>query len=99
VLAGAESRSLAPMLPFLSTTVAQVVIWTTALLMLTAVGYYVVRRFRDRTDDDRLTANQMLTKYRELQHRGDISDAEYRTIKTVLGEKLQQELNNSESDG
>ncbi len=68
------------------------------MFMLMVLGYYIARRFRDRTDDDRLTANEMLTNYRELEHEGDISDAEYRTIKTVLGEKLQHELNGNEDD-
>jgi uncharacterized membrane protein len=87
------------MLEFISTPIAQVVIWTAVLCNLLAVAYYVMRRFRDHTGDDRLKSNEMLTNFRDLQHRGEISDAEYRTIKTVLGEKLQEELNLNENDG
>ena len=84
---------------FLLTTPAQLVIWTTVLLVLMAVGWYVVGRFRDNDDDDRLTANELLTNFQELHHQGDINDAEYRTIKTALGAKLQRELEDAESKG
>lgn len=84
---------------FLLTTPAQLVIWTTVLLVLMAVGWYAVGRFRDKTDDDRLTANELLTNFEELHQQGDINDAEYRTIKTALGAKLRQELEDSESKG
>ena len=66
------------MLDFLQTTPAQLVIWTAVLAMLVVVGYYLVRRFRDRTDDDRLSANEMLTNFREMHHEGDIDDSEYK---------------------
>ena len=69
------------------------------LLVLMAVGWYVVRSFRDRISDDQLSANQLLTNFRELHQQGDISDAEFRTIKTVLGEKLQQELKGTDGTG
>jgi len=84
---------------FLLTTPAQLVIWTTVLLILVTVGWYVVGRFRDNADDDRLTANELLTNFQEMHHQGDINDVEYRTIKTALGAKLRQELEDSESNG
>jgi uncharacterized membrane protein len=84
---------------FLQTTPAQLVIWTTVLLVLLAVAWYVLGRFRDNADDDHLTANELLTNFQEMHHQGDINDAEYRTIKTALGVKLRQELEDSESKG
>ena len=90
---------LASMKDFLLTTPAQLVIWTTVLLVLMTVGWYLVGRFRDNSDDDRLTANELLTNFEELHHQGDINDAEYRTIKTALGAKLRQELEDSENKG
>jgi hypothetical protein len=33
-----------------------------------------------------------------MHHEGDISEAEFRTIKTVLGQKLQQQLEESETE-
>ena len=84
---------------FLTTPLAQVVIWTTVLVMVMAVGWYIVGRFRESSDDDHLTANELLTNFKELHHQGDIDDVEYRTIKTVLGAKLQDELKDADSKG
>ena len=88
------------MLKFLTTTEAQAVLYVSALLVLMTIGYYIVLRFRDRTDEDHLEVNEQLTNFREIHHKGDISDTEYRTIKTTLGEQLQEELDqlNSNSD-
>ena len=77
---------------FLSTPLAKAVISVAVLLVILAVGYYLMRRFRDRIDDDRLTTSDWLTNFREMHHEGDITEAEFRTIKTVLGQKLQEEL-------
>ena len=83
---------------FLTTPTAKAVIWVAVLLIVMAVGYYLVRRFRDRADDDRQTASELLTNFREMHQEGDISETEFRTIKTVLGEKLQEELDESEEN-
>ena len=78
---------------FLLSTPAQVVIWLTVLVILVAIGGYIVGNFRGRSNDVRLTANDLLTNFREMHHRGDIADTEFRNIKTVLGVKLQEQLN------
>jgi uncharacterized membrane protein len=84
---------------FLSTPLARAVISVAILLVILAVGYYLVRRFRDRIDDDRQTTSDWLTNFREMHHEGDISEAEFRTIKTVLGQKLQEEIRDTENEG
>ena len=84
---------------FLLSTPAQLVIWLTALAILVAIGGFVVGRLRGRADDERLTANELLSNFRELHDQGDIDAAEFRNIKTVLGVKLQQELNVSVREG
>ncbi len=83
---------------FLTTPIATAVLWISVLLVMLAVGYYLVRRFRDRIDDDRQTASDLLTNFREMHQEGDISETEFRTIKTVLGRKLQDELKDAEGD-
>jgi uncharacterized membrane protein len=80
------------MLKLLTATETQAVLYVAALLILMTIGCYIVLRFRDRTDEDHLQANEHLTNFREIHHKGDISDTEYRTIKTTLGAKLQNEL-------
>ena len=59
----------------------------------------MVGRFRGRSGDVQPSANELLTNFREMHHRGDIKDTEFRNIKTVLGVKLQQELNGSVGEG
>ncbi len=82
---------------FLTTPATMAVLWVAVLMIMMAAGYYLVRRFRDRTDDDRQTASELLTNFREMHREGDISETEFRTIKTVLGRKLHDEL--KEADG
>jgi uncharacterized membrane protein len=87
------------MLDFLSTTPAQVVIGVAVLAMLSVVGCYVVARFRERSDDSGPTASELLSNYREMRQQGDIDETEYRTIKTALGAKLQQEVEHTPEQG
>ncbi len=77
----------------------QTVIWLTVLVCVLMIGGYIVKKFRDRSDDDQLTANELLTNFREMNREGDISDAEFRTIKTVLGGRLQSETRDSSETG
>jgi uncharacterized membrane protein len=84
---------------FLATPPAQSVLWVTVLVIAAIVGYAVVKKFRDGIDDDRVTANELLTNFREMNREGDISDAEFRTIRTALGERLRAELKDSSDEG
>ena len=84
---------------FLMSTPAQMLIWLSVLAILVAIGGYMVGRFRGRSGDVQPSANQLLTNFREMHHRGDIADTEFRNIKTVLGVKLHQELNGSVGEG
>ncbi len=83
---------------FLTTTTAKAVLWLAVLMVILAAGFYLMRRFRDRTDDDRQTASDWLTNFGEMRHEGDISEKEFRTIKTVLGQKLQDDTEDPASD-
>jgi uncharacterized membrane protein len=82
----------------LTTPAAKALLSVTILLIMLAVGYYLVRRFRDRTDDGGQTASDLLTNFREMRREGDISETEFRTIKTVLGRKLQRELERADEE-
>ncbi|HND51632.1 MAG TPA: hypothetical protein PLV92_04520 [Pirellulaceae bacterium] len=77
---------------FLQTPVASAVIWVTVLVALIAVAAFVVRKFRDRAVGDTPPASDLLSNFREMAQQGALSDTEYRTIKTMLGAKLHQEL-------
>ena len=87
------------MVEFLQSTPAQLVIGLTALAVLTVTGAFIVQKFRDRNDNDRLDANQLLTNFRDLHDEGDISETEFRNIRTVLGDQLSQELSDEGDKG
>jgi uncharacterized membrane protein len=67
-------------------------LWCAVLALLIASAIYLLRRFRGNEDEEQPTASGLLTKFRELHEQGDLSDEEYRTIKTLLSERLQDEL-------
>ena len=64
------------------------IILFTAVVALVAVGAYAVSKWRDAIDDDTNTASELLTNFREMHSRGDLTDEEFRTIKTRLSYKL-----------
>ena len=84
---------------FPDTPYAQPIIMVAILFIIMAIGYYLVGRFRDNAEYDRPTASDLLTNFREMHHEGDVDEKEYRAIKTVLGERLQQEVNGNEDEG
>jgi len=84
---------------FLLTTPSQAVIWSTVLLIVIVTAVFIVGRLRDRMDDDRLEANELLTNFRDLHLQGDIEDSEFRDIKSVLGTQLKRELKDTDQQG
>lgn len=67
-----------------------------AIILLVAAGAYVVSRFRGDAEEDMLDANQMLTNFREMHSRGELSDEEFRNIKSKLAQQLREALSDSE---
>ncbi len=84
---------------FLHSTWAAVLLWCTILAMLIAIGVYIVGRFRGSAEDEQPVANNLLTNFRELHSRGGLSDQEFRTIKTLLAEQIQDELKDTGDKG
>ena len=84
---------------FLLTTPVQAVIWSTVLLIVIVTAVFIVERLRDRMDDDRLEANELLTNFRDLHSQGEIEDAEFRDIKSVLGTRIASELKETDHQG
>ena len=81
---------------FLQKAPAQAVIWTTAAAVMCVVAYYVLQKFRDSTAQDTPNASDHISNFRELHSQGGLSETEYRTIKSVLGEQLKDQVNDSE---
>jgi uncharacterized membrane protein len=75
------------------------ILWVTLLLVVVAIGWYILGKFRDRDENDQDQSSNLLSNYRDLHSQGDLSDVEYRKIKSVLATKLRGELNDSGEEG
>ena len=72
------------------------IILFTAVVSLIAVGAYAVSKWRDAIDDDTSSASELLTNFREMHSRGDLTDEEFRTIKARLSYEMKEEIKNSD---
>jgi hypothetical protein len=70
-----------------------------AMGVLAALGIWIMSRFRGGKGRDRPVASELLSKFRDLHEQGELSDQEFRNIKTLLAEKLQQELKDNAEKG
>jgi uncharacterized membrane protein len=87
------------MLEFFRSTTAQAVIWVTALILLCTIGVYVVKWFRDRVDRDTPSASDLLSEFRQMREGGELTNEEFRHIKTALGSKLQRTPRAKDTEG
>jgi len=67
-----------------------------AIAAMVVIGAYVVSKWRGTADDDNVGASQLLTNYREMHSKGELTDEEFRTIKAKLSIKLKEELRDSD---
>ena len=86
------------MFDFLQSAVAQAMLGLAVLVFLVGVAIYGVRKLREGIDQDELGASELLSNFRELHDEGGLSDAEFRTIKTALSDKLLSQLKNKTSN-
>ena len=84
------------MAEFLGSPLASVVILVAITAALIAVGVYVISRVRAGLNDKAAPSSEWLTNFKELHAQGELSDEEYRTIKAMLAERLQRELNSTD---
>ena len=70
-----------------------------AIAALTALGAFVVARFRGGKGDDQPSTSELLSKFRELHDQGELSDEEFRSIKANLAQRLEAELKSMEGQG
>jgi len=83
----------------LTAPLGQLVIWLVLLTVLIAVGNWGIGKIRAKSAQQELTAGELLSKFRELHSQGELSDAEFRTIKATLAARLQQELKDNADKG
>jgi uncharacterized membrane protein len=75
------------------------VLWLAVLAILVAVACYVIGKIRPKPLQKERKANEWLSKCRELNSQGELTDEEFRTIKTTLATQLQDELNDNGKEG
>jgi len=68
---------------------------TLVLAIMILLSVMVLGKLRNFADEDRVDTSKMMTNLEELREQGDISDEEFRKVKSVLSEKLQRELNDN----
>lgn len=84
---------------FLQTPLVRVVLILASTGILMTVGVYLVARVRAWYQQSPPQAGELLTNFRDLHSKGELSDEEYRTIKSMLAERLQEELTNKAKEG
>ena len=70
------------MTDFFAAPTVQAGIAVLVLCVLIAAAFYLVSSFRDYTAQDQESTSEALFKLEEMHRKGDISDEEFRTIKT-----------------
>ena len=80
-------------------TLIQLVMWIGVLMGLIVLATVVVQTLRGRTAKGQPSESDLLTKFQEMRREGDIDETEYRTIKSMLVERLQTELKDSGESG
>jgi len=84
------------MAEFLGSPLASVVLMLALLAAVVAVGVYVIGKVRTSMRRQEPGASEWLTKFQDLHSQGELSDEEFRTIKGMLAERLQRELNDKD---
>jgi uncharacterized membrane protein len=85
------------MADLLGSPVVRLIFWSAVLLVLLIVAVYVLRvaaamrSSRDSTEEYE-TNSSLLAKFRELRSQGELSESEFRTIRTNLAERFRTEL-------
>jgi uncharacterized membrane protein len=77
----------------------RLILWLAVLAAMIAVAAYLIMKIRAKTLQREPPASEMLSKFRELHSRGELTDEEFRTIKTTLTAQLHKELNDGGKTG
>ncbi|MGD9644076.1 MAG: hypothetical protein AB7U73_00080 [Pirellulales bacterium] len=80
-------------------TGAQLILSVAVVAIAVTVGVYVIGRVRKSSRESPPTASDLLTNFRDLHSQGELSDEEFRTIKSMLAERMQQELTENNRKG
>jgi uncharacterized membrane protein len=73
--------------------------WIAILVLLAVLAVLTIKQIRAKTLQHELTLSELMSKFRDLHSRGELTDAEYRTIKTTLATQLQEQLKDNGDTG
>jgi uncharacterized membrane protein len=80
---------------FLSSTPVQLTLGIVVLLILCFAAYQYVARLRDFSKDDMSITQEVARNFEEMRLGGDLSDAEFRNIQSVLGKKQTRDVSDA----
>lgn len=83
----------------LQDSVADLALSLLILVILTIVAVFVIVRVRRGARQEDPSGIELLSKFRDVHARGGLSDAEYRTIKTRLADRVKEGLKENEEKG
>jgi hypothetical protein len=75
----------------LSSAAGELLLAVAGCAVLVAVGTYLIRHCKQMVDEHSTNSNQMMSTFSELHEQGELSDEEYKNIKTRLAAKMQLE--------
>ncbi len=84
---------------WLQTPGDRLVVYIAILTAAATIAIYVLRKLRGEIVQHEPPASELISKFREMHSQGELSDEEFRTIKTSLAARLQQELKDSGEKG
>ena len=77
----------------------RLVLWIAVLAVLATIAWYVIGKIHPKSIQKEQQASEWLSKFRESHSKGELSDEEFRTIKTTLAARLQDELSDNDETG
>lgn len=69
------------------------------IIAMCLIGIAILSRFRGARDKSENDVGESINKFREMHSQGELTDAEFRTIKAKLAEELRRELNSAKEPG
>jgi len=69
------------------------------VLALGGITWLVTKKICTKSVQHELTANELMANFREMHSQGELSDAEFRTIKTTLAVRAEAELKDNGQQG
>lgn len=73
--------------------------WLAVLAAVLVFGFYLVGRVRESIREKGPSSSDMLSNFREMHGKGVLADEEFRTIKSKLAGRIQDELKGNGEKG